>query len=412
MRVQTGLISIFGRVATLSQVFMNTLERRAPTLLLFAIGVLFLLVAVYRHVTTGKDSNAPIITHTGTGTVHAQCGRQLSRVENDYLELFIGVVMNLHYNYFPGYVDGNDVPPQANALSMAGKRRLDNFALTVADAIANRVPGDIIETGSWRGGASFVAARVIDIMEPGKRIVFLCDSFKGIPAPPSDRVYNEEDHNANFPVFSEAVSTQKLRVDAEHFGLKKDAFRVVEGYFNETLPALLHSQPSIQFSVLRLDGDTYFSTMDALRYLYPRLSPGGFVIIDDFIDWAGCRQAVDDYRAKQGVQDPIVLVPHRQGEILRGAYWRKGSGGAKPVTGRKGDGSVLRGEDRVTTSLPLCLGGPVVVSSANGQPQATVFPSGSYRPQRQVAVPTVGPAGLVYDPKVFQSRSDLMMCVD
>lgn len=350
---------------------------------------------------------------------------------NEYLDFFISSVMNLQYNFYPGSIDGDVVPPNAVAVSMAGKRRLDNFAILVAIVIQEGTPGHVVETGSWRGGASFVAAKTIELLhEDHLRNVFICDSFKGIPAPPSDRRYNEEDHRANFPVFSEA-SASKVKSDALHFGLNMKHLVLVEGYFNESLPKLLVQEPDLQLAVLRLDGDTYFSTMDALRVLYPRLSQGGFVIVDDYVDWAGCREAVEDYRRVQGIYDPIVLVPHQAGEILRGVYWRKGSAAARcAVTGSAS--ATLRGKGnsssdncnhnqasrRVNDSkrrMALCPGEEInkhsSVHSATLAGPLLLYPKTSYRPAKLIDVPPGGPTSLSYGKGVFDGIFGMKMCV-
>ena len=86
------------------------------------------------------------------------------------------------------------------------------------------------------------------------------------------------------------------------------------------------------FSILRLDGDTYESTIEGLRILYPRLSIGGFVIIDDYLDWHGAREATKDYREQHGIgggprrkNENLVAIYHDTGkrEIPRGVYWQK-----------------------------------------------------------------------------------------
>lgn len=320
------------------------------------------------------------------------------------LDFFIDTIMNLQYNYFPGHIDGNVVPPNALALSMAGKRRLDNFALCVSTVINEGIPGDVIETGAWKGGASFVAAKVIDLLHASHaRKVYICDSFKGIPAPPSDRQYNQEDHNANFPVFSE-VSAAKVTVDAQRFSLPVENLRVIEGYFNVTLPALVVANPSLQLSVLRLDGDTYFSTMDALKVLYPRLSPGGFVIVDDFIDWEGCRDAVLDYRRMHNILEPIVLVPHLPGEILRGAYWRKSG---RVDWAKKSSLHTSAAEDSW-----LCLGANRGKHNTRTDTvDRLLVPQKSYRPLRVLGVTAAGPVGFVYDRKVFANLTNIKMCM-
>ena len=79
----------------------------------------------------------------------------------------------------------------------------------------------------------------------------------------------------------------------------------------------------MRFAVVRLDDDTYKSTYEAIEILYPRLAPGGFFIVDDYVDWTTCRRAIDQYRSKHKIAEPIVLVPHLASERVRGAYWRK-----------------------------------------------------------------------------------------
>lgn len=105
--------------------------------------------------------------------------------------------------------------------------------------------------------------------------------------------------------------------------------RVLEGYFNETLPGAAASGAFTQFAVLRLDGDTYESTIQALEVLYPYLSVGGYVIVDDYMDWIGCRQAVLDFREREGIRgrsgEQLVAVYHDldKGEVPRGIWWQK-----------------------------------------------------------------------------------------
>ena len=160
------------------------------------------------------------------------------------------------------------------------------------------------------------------------------DSFKGIPPVnpdqfPADSVHRGAEllsaHEQNSP--DKVVSTFKL------FQLwDPDKVHILDGYFNETLPAANESGAFNQFSILRLDGDTYESTIEGLRILYPRLSIGGFVIIDDYLDWHGAREATKDYREQHGIgggprrkNENLVAIYHDAGkrEIPRGVYWQK-----------------------------------------------------------------------------------------
>ncbi len=92
-----------------------------------------------------------------------------------------------------------------------------------------------------------------------------------------------------------------------------EGVRFLKGWFKDTLP----SAEAEAYAVLRLDGDMYESTMDALNALYPKLSPGGFLIVDDYGAVPACRQAVEDYRAVHGIDEPIIEID------WTGAYWRK-----------------------------------------------------------------------------------------
>lgn len=99
----------------------------------------------------------------------------------------------------------------------------------------------------------------------------------------------------------------------ERYGLLDDRVRFLEGWFRDTLP----TAPVDKLSVLRLDGDLYESTMDGLVNLYPKVSPGGFVIVDDYGNIQACKAAVHDYRARHGGTEPIVDVDGS------GVWWRR-----------------------------------------------------------------------------------------
>ncbi len=103
-----------------------------------------------------------------------------------------------------------------------------------------------------------------------------------------------------------------MRENFHRYGLLDDQVRFVEGWFRDTLPALR----DVRWSVVRIDGDMYGSTMDALVNLYDGLSTGGFLIIDDFV-LQPCRQAVEDFRRDRGIGEPIERID------WTGVFWRK-----------------------------------------------------------------------------------------
>jgi O-methyltransferase len=110
-----------------------------------------------------------------------------------------------------------------------------------------------------------------------------------------------------------AVSEDQVRENFKRYELLDEHVKFVKGWFRDTLGTL----PASQISLLRLDGDLYESTIQALKPLYPRLSVGGYCVIDDYGAVKGCEQAVHDYRAKHNISDPIIDIDGS------GVFWRK-----------------------------------------------------------------------------------------
>ncbi len=205
---------------------------------------------------------------------------------------------------------GSDWPSVAH--TMVGKARLDNVQHCLESVIGDGVPGDFIETGVWRGGVCILARGVFKSYGITDRTVWVADSFEGVPSTtdlshPIDQRLNMHEHNEVL-----GVDEKSVRANFDRYGLLDDQVQFLPGWFNKTLPAA----PIDRLSVLRLDGDLYESTLDALNPLYPKLSPGGYVIIDDYLV-PGCRAAVDEYRDEHGITDPIERIDRWS------VYWRR-----------------------------------------------------------------------------------------
>jgi O-methyltransferase len=190
-----------------------------------------------------------------------------------------------------------------NAETMIGMRRLDNLQQCVADVIAQRVPGDLIETGVWRGGAAIFMRAALEAYGDVERYVWVADSFQGLPQPDPDR-YPADEGIDLWKIKYLAVSVEEVKANFERYGLLDDRVRFLVGWFKDTLP----KAPIDKLAVMRLDGDLYESTMDALVALYPKLSVGGYVIIDDYGDVPACKAAVEDFRAKRGIDEAMQQV--------------------------------------------------------------------------------------------------------
>lgn len=202
------------------------------------------------------------------------------------------------------------------AHSMLSLARLSNVQYCVETVLNEGVPGDLIETGIMRGGTTILMRAILKAHGVSDRVVWVADSFEGLPAPDVDRYPADKGAAWHLRPLTE-VAVENVRRNFERYGLLDDQVRFLKGWFRDTLP----TAPLGKLAVLRLDGDLYESTMDALVPLYPKLSPGGFAIIDDY-DLPMCRQAVHDYREREGIRDAIVPIDDA------GVYWRKSRGTA------------------------------------------------------------------------------------
>ncbi len=144
------------------------------------------------------------------------------------------------------------------------------------------------------------------------RTVWCADSFQGLPAPsPTEYPADKELHLEQFEYLS--VGVEIVRRNFARYGLLDNQVQFLVGWFKDTLP----TAPIKQLSILRLDGDLYESTSHALQNLYPKLTPGGYCIIDDYGNIDACKKAVEDYRRANGIADEICDV---DGYCV---YWRR-----------------------------------------------------------------------------------------
>jgi hypothetical protein len=192
---------------------------------------------------------------------------------------------------------------QEPAHTMASFKRLDNVQFCVEDVLTKGVPGNLIETGVWRGGIPILMRAILAAYGDTERVVWVADSFEGLP-PPDAQQY-PSDAGFDLSAISElSVSIDRVQSHFDRYNLLDSQVRFLKGWFRDTLP---HA-PTGPLAVVRLDGDLYESTMDALTHLYPRLSVGGYLIVDDYGALLPCREAVHDYRARHGITDRILPV--------------------------------------------------------------------------------------------------------
>lgn len=207
-------------------------------------------------------------------------------------------------------IEGRDWPLDAE--TMIGLRRLENLQNCVEDVLVNGIPGDLLEAGVWRGGATIFMRAMLKVYRDTKRKVWVADSFNGLPRPDSKRYpMDKGDRYSTFTNLS--VSLEDVKKNFSRYGLLDDQVVFLAGWFRDTLP----TAPIELLSVLRLDGDMYQSTMDTLSSLYHKVSVGGYIIIDDYGAVPGCRAAVTDFRESQNVKEELRPID------WTGVYWQK-----------------------------------------------------------------------------------------
>ena len=206
--------------------------------------------------------------------------------------------------------EGHDWPRDAE--TMIGLRRLDNLQACVTDVIRAGVPGDLIETGVWRGGAVIFMRAILKAYGDTTRTVWAADSFAGLPRPDAAN-YPADAGDPHWSFAPLAVSLDQVKANFAKYGLLDSQVKFLKGWFKDTLK----TAPIDRLAVLRLDGDMYESTMDALEALYPRVSAGGYVIVDDYGAVPACKQAVHDYRSREGIREDLRSID------WSGVFWQR-----------------------------------------------------------------------------------------
>jgi len=205
-----------------------------------------------------------------------------------------------------------------HGLTMVGLGRLDDLQGCVETVVADGVAGDLIEAGTWRGGASILMRATLDALGAAGRTVWLADSFAGFE--PDERrqdfAEGELDDLAAFDFLKAPL--ESVRDAFERFGLSAGV-RFVQGYVEATLATLA----DCTWALVRIDVDTHDSTLHALESLYPQLAPGGYLVVDDYGALEECRLAVDGFRRAHSISEPLVEID------WTGVRWRREAEGSR-----------------------------------------------------------------------------------
>jgi O-methyltransferase len=249
---------------------------------------------LYRPFDIRWDQNPEPDDYDGSDELREAAAKEFARADFDWADV---------------RADGRDWPQFAQ--TMVGLKRLANVRYCVERVIADDIPGDLIETGVWRGGVVILMRAILEAYGDRTRSVFVADSFQGVP-PPDLEAYPADEGSKLHTAKALAIPREDVERNFDLYGLLDERVQVLEGWFKDSLPQVKDRT----WSVIRLDGDLYESTMDALTNLYPGLSVGGYLIVDDY-GHGPCRQAVMEFREANGIDEPIEEID------WLGAFWRR-----------------------------------------------------------------------------------------
>ncbi len=208
--------------------------------------------------------------------------------------------------------------------TMLSRKRLYSLYECVLACEKHNIPGDYVECGVWKGGAVGLMALANLRYGKGRRQLHLFDTFAGIPEPDGEvdgRRAVEEARQLGVAALGRLTPNPQLydnmgrgvgtvetnrQLLEQIIGYDKAFIHYHQGLFQETLPVVAPTIDSV--AMLRLDGDWYASTKVCLQFLYDKVVPGGFVIIDDYGAYEGCKKAVDEFLVERRIKIRLKKV--------------------------------------------------------------------------------------------------------
>lgn len=196
-----------------------------------------------------------------------------------------------------------------NAHTLIGLKRMGQLQTAIEILDKEGVQGDLLEAGILRGGACILMRAVLKALQNEQRSVWVADSFQGFPESEltAHGITNPEQFNR------QAASLTEVKALFARYQLLDEQVRFLPGFFENSLP----DAPIETLALLRLDSDFYASTACSLKHLYPKLVEGGFIIIDDYYIFEGCRRAVREYRSAHQITTPLERID------AASVFWRK-----------------------------------------------------------------------------------------
>jgi hypothetical protein len=196
---------------------------------------------------------------------------------------------------------------------MTSRERVLAAIRSVDHVVENDIAGDVVECGVWKGGSMMAMALALLRRGETRRTLYLYDTFAGMPAPTvRDTQFDGQraaDVLARSPRESHVwavAGLEEVERNLRSTGYPQERTRFVVGPVEETIPGTIPAA----IAILRLDTDWYVSTRHELFHLFPRMSTGGVLIVDDYGHWRGSKQATDEYFSQYPVPPDLVPIDY------------------------------------------------------------------------------------------------------
>jgi O-methyltransferase len=193
--------------------------------------------------------------------------------------------------------------------TMTSPEKLNALVASVRYVVRHGIEGDIVECGVWRGGSMMAAAKALQSVGDTGRHLHLYDTFEGMSEPTEHDKRHDGRSAADMLAATEKDSAvwayatlEDVQQAMGETAFPAERIHYYKGKVEDTIPENVPEK----ISILRLDTDWYESTRHELDHLYPRLSPGGVLLLDDYGWWDGARRAVDEWLEETG--HPLLLM--------------------------------------------------------------------------------------------------------
>jgi len=194
-----------------------------------------------------------------------------------------------------------------NPFTLTSPERIFALCEAIKYIVTSKISGDVVECGVWKGGSMMAVARTLAQLNDSTRHLYLFDTFDGMTPPSAKDISLSGTHASTMLETNKKEDEtsvwcysplEEVKEAVTSVGYSTEKIHFIKGRVEDTLPA----EAPQKISLLRLDTDWYESTRHELIHLFPRLSPGGVIIIDDYGHWKGARQAVDEYIQENSIK--------------------------------------------------------------------------------------------------------------